>query len=121
MKKKIFAALTVMFALSLALTVYALNQSSTISTKTAADCCAKKDVCPMKNKEAKTENASCCDKPDCCCKADSCPMRMNGEKTSEAKECCCKGGTCPMKKDAEKQTASAASKVETIVAATSVN
>ena len=120
MKKKIFAALTVMFALSLALTVYAINQSSPVSTKTAADCCAKKDSCPMKNNAAKTEKASCCDKADCCSKGDNCPMRSNGEKTSEGKECCCKGGTCPMKKDADKQTASVDLKIET-VAAHSIN
>lgn len=121
MKKKIFAALTVMFALSLALTVYAFNQSaSSVSVKTAAGCCAKKDSCPMKNKEAKAENASCCDKPDCCCKGDSCPMRMNGEKISEGKECCCKGGTCPMKKSDENQPASAVLRIETL-AAKSVN
>ena len=112
MKKKIFAALTVVFALSLALTVYAFNQSSPVSRKTAADCCAKKDSCPMKNKEAKTEKASCCDKADCCCKGDSCPMRANGEKNPEGKECCCKGGACPMKSD--KQTASVQLKTETV-------
>ena len=116
MKKKIFAALTVMFALSLALTVYAFNQKSPVSTKNAADFCAKKDSCPMKNKTAKAENESCCDKADCC-KSDSCPMRANGEKTSEDKECCCKGGVCPMKKDAQKQSASTISEVETVAEA----
>lgn len=118
MKKKIFAALTVMFALSLALTVYAINQSAPVPTKTAADCCAKKDSCPMKN--TKAENAACCDKADCCGKGESCPMRSNGEKTSEGKECCCKGGTCPMKKESDKQTASVDQEIET-VAAHSIN
>jgi hypothetical protein len=117
MKKKIFAALTVMFALSLALTVYAINQSSPVAVKSAADNCAQKDSCPMKNKQAQSETATCCDRADCCCKnADSCPMRMNGEKTSEGKKNCCKGDVCPMKKDAQKQTASAVSENETVAA-----
>jgi hypothetical protein len=104
MKKKVITALTVVFALCLAFTVYALNQN-TVSPKTATDCCAKKDSCPMKDKQANAEKASCCDKDDCC-KGDSCPMKTNGEKTT-GKDCCCKDGdSCPMKKDAEKQTAS---------------
>jgi len=108
MKKKIFAALTVMFALSLALTVYALNNQPNVAPKLAAkaDCCAKKDSCPMKDKQKSAEKSSCCDKSDCCCKGDACPMKANGEKP-EGKECCCKGGdSCPMKKDADRQTAS---------------
>lgn len=105
MKRKVIMALTVVFALSLAITVFALNQNN-VSPKTSADCCAKKDSCPMKDKQAKSDKASCCDKDDCCCKGGSCPMKMSGEKTSEGKECCCKDGVCPMKKDAEKQTAS---------------
>lgn len=118
MKKKVITALTVVFALCLALTVYAFNGNGTI-TKTKADCCAKKDSCPMKNKEnASAEKASCCDKDDCCCKGDSCPMKMNGEKMSEGKECCCKGGSCPMKKDAEKQSASVKTEMMTIAAHT---
>lgn len=104
MKKKVFAALTVVFALCLAITVYAFNQSS--NAKTSADCCAKKDSCPMKNKQAENaEKTSCCDQDDCCCKGGSCPMKMAGEKTSEGKECCSQGGSCPMKKEAEKQAA----------------
>ena len=107
MKKKLIAALTVVFALSLALTVFALNKTNVapqIAAKT--DCCAKKDFCPMKDKQKSAEKASCCEKDDCCCKGDSCPMKMNGEKTSEGKNCCCKGGdSCPMKKETEKQTA----------------
>jgi hypothetical protein len=104
MKRKVITALTVVFALCLAFTVYALN-SKNVSPKntTGTDCCAKKDSCPMKDKEAKADKASCCDKDDCCCKGDSCPMKSNGEKT-EGKDCCCKGGSCPMKKDTEKQT-----------------
>ncbi|HEY8561224.1 MAG TPA: hypothetical protein VIL74_12685 [Pyrinomonadaceae bacterium] len=105
MKRKIMIALTVVFALSLALTVYALNKTN-VSPKRAAgtDCCAKKDSCPMKSGAGNAEKASCCDKDDCCCKGDSCPMKMNGEKT-EGKDCCGKGGdSCPMKNPDEKQT-----------------
>jgi len=87
MKKKVITALTVVFALCLAFTVYAFNGNNT-TLKTKADCCAKKDSCPMKNKQANAEKASCCDKDDCCCKGDSCPMKMNGEKMSEGKNCC---------------------------------
>jgi len=106
MKKKVITALTVVFALCLAFTVYALNQKdvSPKHTTGGADCCAKKDSCPMKDKEAKADKHACCDKDDCCCKGDSCPMKMNGEKT-DGKDCCCKGGdSCPMKKSDEKQT-----------------
>ncbi|HEY0460372.1 MAG TPA: hypothetical protein VGC97_14640 [Pyrinomonadaceae bacterium] len=107
MKRKVITALTVLFALCLAFTVYAINQK-TVSPKTAAkaNCCANKDSCPMKDKQANADKASCCDKDDCCCKGDSCPMKMNGEKSSEGKDCCCKDGSCPMKKNTEKQTAS---------------
>lgn len=108
MKRKIFTALTVVFALCLALTVYALNNQTKVSPKaiSKADCCAKKDSCPMKDKQQSAEKTSCCDKDDCCCKGDSCPMKMNGEKSSEGKSCCCMGGdSCPMKKTEEKQTA----------------
>ena len=106
MKKRIIIALTVVFALGLAMAVYALNQTH-VSHKTSADCCAKKDSCPMKKGDvtATADKASCCDKDDCCCKGGSCPMKMNGEK-SEGKDCCCKDGSCPMKKNAEKETAS---------------
>ena len=109
MKTKVITALTVTFAFCLAFTVYALNNQTNVSPKPAAktDCCAKKDSCPMKDKQKSAEKAPCCDKDDCCCKGDSCPMKMNDEKTSSGKECCCKGGdSCPMKKDAEKQTVS---------------
>jgi len=101
MKKKVIMALTVVFALSLAITVYALNQTNISSNHTAADCCAKKDSCPMKDKqEANADKTSCCDKDDCCKSGDSCPMKTNGEKTDGKKD------SCPMKKDAEKQTTS---------------
>jgi hypothetical protein len=113
MKKKVITALTVVFALCFAITVFALNQSN-VSPKSSADCCAKKDSCPMKDKQAKSDKASCCDKDDCCCKGDSCPMKMNGEK-SEGKDCCCKDGSCPMKKDTEKQTVSVDMKNVTVV------
>jgi len=104
MKRKVITALTVVFALCLAFTVYALNNTNVSPKRTAgADCCAKKDSCPMKDKEAKADKTSCCDKDDCCCKGDSCPMKSNGEKT-EGKDGCCKDGSCPMKKDTEKQT-----------------
>ena len=98
MKRKIMTALTVVFALCLAFTVIALNKTN-VSPKRAAgaDCCAKKDSCPMKNKEPQAEKASCCDK------SDSCPMKADGEKT-EGKDCCSKDGSCPMKKTDEKQT-----------------
>ena len=107
MKRKLITALTVVFALSLALTVYALNQKNVSpAASTKSDCCAKKDSCPMKDKQQSAEKTSCCDKDDCCCKGDTCPMKTNGEKP-EGKDCCCKGGdSCPMKKNAEKQTAS---------------
>jgi hypothetical protein len=117
MKKKIIMALTVVFALSLAITVYALNQTNVSSNRTAADCCAKKDSCPMKDKQANADKKSCCDKDDCCCKggADSCPMKMNGEKT-EGKD------SCPMmKKDAEKQTTSSVDMTNVTVVADSEN
>jgi hypothetical protein len=106
MKKKIIMALTVVFALCLAVTVFAFNQSN-VSTKTSADCCDKKDDCPMKNKSATT------DKKDCCDKADDCPMKkQNAEKQTtnidmtnvtvagSSENCCqpgadcCKGGSC---------------------------
>ena len=109
MKKKVFSALTVVFALCLALTAYALNNEPNVSAetvKTKANCCAKKDSCPMKDKQNAAEKAACCDKADCCCKGGACPMKSNGEKT-EGKECCGKGNdSCPMKKDAEKQSVS---------------
>lgn len=107
MKKKVITALTVAFAMCLALTVYAMNQTNVSPGMTAkADCCAKKDSCPMKDKQASADKASCCDKDDCCCKGDSCPMKMNGEKPAEGKDCCCSGSdSCPMKKQSEKQTA----------------
>ena len=106
MKKKIFIALTALFALSFAITIYAFNQTSAAPrAMTTADCCAKKDSCPMKNKQANAEKTSCCDIPDCCCKGDSCPMKMDGSNASEGKDCCCKGGSCPMKKSSEKETA----------------
>ena len=101
MKRKVITALTVIMALCLAITVFALNKTN-VAPKTVADCCAKKDSCPMKKGDAKAEKASCCDKDDCC-KGDSCPMKMDGEK-SEGKDCCCKGGSCPMKKSEDKQT-----------------
>jgi len=104
MKRKVIATLTVVFALCLAFTVFALNQPKVSPKHTAgADCCAKKDSCPMKKGDATADKHSCCDKDDCCCKGDSCPMKMNGEKT-EGKDCCCKGGSCPMKKSEDKQT-----------------
>ncbi len=115
MKKKLIMALTVMFALSLAITVFALNQTNVSSNRTA-DCCAKKDSCPMKDKQATADKKSCCDKDDCCCKGgDSCPMKMNGEKT-EGKD------SCPMmKKDAEKQTTSSVDMTNVTVVADSEN
>lgn len=114
MKKKLIMALTVVFALSLAITVYALNQTN-VSSNHTADCCAKKDSCPMKDKQANADKKSCCDKDDCCKSGDSCPMKTNGEKT-EGKDCCCKGGdSCPMKKDAEKQTVSVNKQNATVV------
>jgi hypothetical protein len=105
MKKKVITALTVVFALCLALTVFALNKTNVSSKQTggAADCCAKKDSCPMKNTEVKAEKKACCDREDCCSKGDSCPMKMNGEKT-EGTDCGSKGESCPMKKQSEKQT-----------------
>lgn len=111
MKKKVITALTVVFALCLAFTVYAMNNTAVApkivnKTDNKAACCAKKDSCSMKNKQANAEKASCCDKDDCCCKGDSCPVKMNGEK-AEGKDCCCKGDSCPAKKDAEKQTTAA--------------
>ena len=118
MKRKVITALTVVFALCLALTVYALNKPS-VSARTAADCCAKKDSCPMKKGDAKAEKASCCDKDDCCCKGDSCPMKMDGEKSAEGKDCCCKGGSCPMKKSEEKQTTASIDMTNVTVASSS--
>ena len=112
MKKKIFSALTVVFALCLALTVYALNNKTVVSpnaaTKAKTSCCDKKDSCPMKDKQKSAEKASCCDRADCCCKGDSCPLKAtDGEKNSEGKKDCCKGSdSCPMKKDADRQTVS---------------
>jgi hypothetical protein len=104
MKSKIIAALTVVFALCLALTVLALNKTNVSPKRGGADCCAKKDSCPMKKGDNQSaEKHSCCDMDDCCCKGDSCPMKMSGEK-SEGKDCCCKGGSCPMKKSEDKQT-----------------
>jgi hypothetical protein len=113
MKKKVIMALTVLFALCFAITVFALNQSN-ISARTRVGCCAKKDSCPMKDKQAKSDKTSCCDKDSCCCKGDSCPMKMNGEKM-EGKDCCCQGDSCPMKKDSEKQTSSVDIKNVTVV------
>jgi hypothetical protein len=109
MKKKIIMALTVAIALSLAITVYALNQTN-LSSNHAADCCAKKDSCPMKDKsDNSADKKSCCDKDDCCKSGDSCPMK-NGEKT-EGKD------SCPMmKKDAEKQTTSSVDMTNVTVA-----
>jgi hypothetical protein len=121
MKRKVITALTVVFALCLAFTVFALNKTNVSPKHTAgADCCAKKDSCPMKDKEAKGDKTSCCDKDDCCCKGDSCPMKMNGEKT-EGKDCCCKGGSCPIKKDAEKKTTASVDMTNVTVVSDSEN
>lgn len=95
MKKKIMVALTVVFAMSLAATIYAFNQTSTTTSTPKADCCAKKDSCPMKKSENSEAKTSCCDKADCCCKGDNCPMKSNGE--NQTGECC--GGSCPMNKN----------------------
>lgn len=111
MKKRVIMALTVLFALGLAMAVYALNQTH-VSHKQAADCCKKSDSCPMKNKEAKAVTTDCCDNDDCCCKGGSCPMKS---EKSEGKDCCCKGGSCPMKKKTEeKQTVKAAPESVTV-------
>jgi hypothetical protein len=92
MKKKLIMALTVVFAMCLAITVFAFNQTS-LSSKHAADCCpAKKDSCPMKDKQAAADKASCCDQDD------KCPMKTTGEKT-DGKD------SCPM--NAVPQTAAA--------------
>lgn len=98
MKRKIITLLTVVMALSLVFTVYALNKTN-VSPKQrgGADCCAKKDSCPMKNADAQAEKHSCCDKDE------SCPMKSNGEK-SEGKDCCSKSDSCPMKKSEDKKT-----------------
>jgi hypothetical protein len=112
MKKKIFIALTALFALSFAITVFALNRTN-VSSKRTADCCAKKDSCPMKDKQANADKKSCCDKADCCKDGDSCPMKKDAEKQTTASvdmtnvtvassndDCCqtgadcCKGGSC---------------------------
>ena len=106
MKNKIIIALTVLFALCLAATVFAFNQSN-VSSKAAMDCCDKPDNCPLKNKAASTAKADCCDKMD------DCPLKkQNTEKqTSEidmknvtvvtdGADCCqpgadcCKSGAC---------------------------
>lgn len=101
MKSKVLVALTVMFVLAFAAAVYAFNRTNE-TDKTTASCCAKKDNCPLKDKNAQTtaENhstESCCDKADCCCKTGACPMKSSGEKNSA--DCCanCCGGACPMK------------------------
>lgn len=104
MKRKIMVALTVVFAMSLAATIYAFNQSSAISSTTKANCCAKKDSCPMKKSENSEAKASCCDKADCCCKGDSCPMKSNGEAMNGENCGNCCGGSCPMKKDKTEAT-----------------
>jgi hypothetical protein len=110
MKSRILIALTAVFVMAFGVAVYAFNTTTNDTGKTAASCCAKKDSCPMKNKDKQTtaENhtsESCCDKADCCCKSGACPMKAGGEKT--ASDCCgnCCGGSCPMKnKQAETAT-----------------
>ena len=109
MKSKFLIALTAVFVLAFAAAVYAFNTTNN-SDKTAASCCAKKDSCPLKDKNAsasaeKDSTASCCDKTDCCCKSGACPIKASGEKNSA--DCCanCCGGSCPMKnKQAETST-----------------
>lgn len=107
MKKKIIIALTVVFALCLAVTVFALNKSN-VSSKAAMDCCDKPDNCPMKSKSAATVA-----KADCCDNMDNCPLKKQNteHQTSEidmknvpvvtdGADCCqpgadcCKGGSC---------------------------
>ena len=115
MKSKFLVALTAVFVLGLAMAVYALNKTNDSGKTAMASCCAKKDNCPLKNKNAQTAAAenhlteSCCDKADCCCKTGSCPMKASGEKS--AADCCanCCGDSCPMK---NKQTEAAVSQTD---------
>jgi hypothetical protein len=113
MKSKFLIALTAVFVLAFAAAVYAFNTTNN-SDKTAASCCAKKDSCPLKDKNAsasaeKDSTVSCCDKADCCCKSGACPMKSSGEKGSA--DCCgnCCGGSCPMK---NKQTEMSAAQMK---------
>ncbi len=105
MQRKVITALTVVMALCLAFTVFALNKTNVSPKQTAgADCCAKKDSCPMKKGDnTDADKHSCCEKQDCCSKGDNCPMKMDGEK-SEGTDCCSKSDSCPMKKSEEKKT-----------------
>lgn len=91
----------IVFIMAFTVAVYAFNQTND-ADKTTASCCAKKENCPLKNKNAATataENAStdsCCANADCCCKTGACPMKARGEKSADCCANCC-GGSCPMK------------------------
>lgn len=103
---------SIVFILAFAAVVYAYNQTN-ISAQTTTSCCAKKDACPLKGKNAPTAElkteGSCCDNADCCCKSGSCPMKTSGEKAADCCANCC-GGSCPMK---EKQTKATVVQTET--------
>jgi len=92
MKKKVLIAVTIVFALAMA--VYALNQTHSFHIGNA-DCCKKSDACPMKEKPAASSESPTTvaktdsDKPSCC---DDCPMKdkmADSDKMSR--------DNCPMK------------------------
>lgn len=98
---------SIVFVLAFTVAVYAYNQTNN-SVGKMSSCCAKKDNCPMKNKQATAETGaktSCCDNADCCCKTGSCPMKATGENAS-SESCCdnCCGGSCPMKNKESQMT-----------------
>lgn len=108
MKKKFLTMFSIVLVLAFAVAVYAYNQTNVSAEKTTS-CCAKKDNCPLKNKQATAETdvkTSCCDNADCCCKTGSCPMKAKSENAS-SENCCdnCCGGSCPMKNKESQMTA----------------
>ncbi|HEV8590930.1 MAG TPA: hypothetical protein VGQ55_02430 [Pyrinomonadaceae bacterium] len=79
MKKRVLLVIAVSLVFGLSAATFAYQQ---INTGSAASSCCKGDSCPMKNKNASSqEAASCCDKDDCCCKGDSCPMKKSNAST----------------------------------------
>lgn len=111
MKRRILFVISTLLVLGLAIAAFAFG-GKTETHKSAMDCCAKSDSCPMKNKETSSnDKASCCDKDDCCCKGGSCPM-MKKEHQGANQE------SCPMMKEkaaksAEMQNVAVASDTNT--------
>jgi hypothetical protein len=85
MKKKLITVLTVVFALCLAIAVFAFNQSN-VSSKSSADYCDKTDDCPLKKQNA--------EKPSTDIDMKNVTVAGSGENCCQPGADCCKGGSC---------------------------